>query len=109
MIMDNLKDEDLKEVIEGGIYKEGLFIIFRFYQTFYFDVLNFLEVEKGDFNNQVMVKFREELGKQIIEDGLYGNDYINWKKKEELRREKEEVKEISSLTFQICQPLRTLG
>jgi hypothetical protein len=39
-------------------------------------------------------KIREEVGEQIIEDALYGKDYIKWRKGEEQRREKDWEREL---------------
>jgi hypothetical protein len=44
-------------------------------------------MEKGDFSKQLMIKIKEEVGEQIIEDAEYGKDYIKWKKGEKERRE----------------------
>ena len=39
-------------------------------------------MEKGDFSQQLMIKIKEEVGEQIIEDAEYGKYYIKWKKGE---------------------------
>jgi uncharacterized protein YlzI (FlbEa/FlbD family) len=51
LIIEDIVDEDVEEVwtIKRGIYREVLFKLFRFYQTFAFYTFDFLEMEKGDF------------------------------------------------------------
>jgi hypothetical protein len=51
-------------------------------------------MEKGDSSEQLLVKIREEVGKQIIEDAPYGKDYIKWRRGEEKRREKFRMEEL---------------
>jgi hypothetical protein len=80
--------------IKGGIYREVLFKIFRFYQTFAFYANDFPETEKGYFNEQLMVKIREEVGEQIIEDAEYGKSYIKWKREEEEKRKFCRIEEL---------------
>jgi hypothetical protein len=58
------------------------------YQNFDFYIIDFPETEKGNFNDQLMVRIRKVLGEQIIEDTSYENDCIGWRKEEELRRKK---------------------
>jgi hypothetical protein len=89
-------DEDIEEVwtIKGGIYREVLFKIFRFYQTFDFYSFDFPEMEKGDFTEQLLVKIREDVGEQIIEDVEYRRDYIKWKEGEEKKREKVKIEKL---------------
>jgi hypothetical protein len=95
-IIEDIVDEDIEKVwtIKGGIYKEVLFKIFRFYQTFDFYAYDFPEMEKGNFNEQLMIKIREEVGEQIIEDADYGKDYIRRRKKEEKKRKSFRIKEL---------------
>jgi hypothetical protein len=70
LVIEHTVDEDIEEIwtIKGGIYREVLFKIFRFYQSFDFCAFDFPEMEKGDFNEQLMIKIKEEVGEQIIED-----------------------------------------
>jgi hypothetical protein len=51
-LIEDIVDEDIEEVrmIKGGIYREVLFKIFRFYKIFDFYAFDFLEMEKGDFS-----------------------------------------------------------
>jgi hypothetical protein len=47
------------------------------YFSFITYAFEFPEMEKGDFNDQLLVHIREDVGKQIIEDGPYGNIYTD--------------------------------
>jgi hypothetical protein len=51
--MEDIINEDTEEVwtIKGGIYREVLFKIFRFYKTFDFYAFDFPETKKGNFND----------------------------------------------------------
>jgi hypothetical protein len=95
-IIEDIVDEDIEKIwtIKGGIYREVLFKIFRFYQSFDFYAFDFPEMEKGDFSEQLMIKIKEEVGEQIIEDVEYGKDYIKWKKGEKERRELFRIEEL---------------
>jgi hypothetical protein len=81
-------DEDWEKVwtIKGRIYREVFFLVFEFYQTFYFDSFYFLEIEKGDFNSQLMVKTKNKFDEQTLEDAPYGNNYIGWRKRKRKER-----------------------
>jgi hypothetical protein len=108
LIIEDLTDEDSEEnwTIKGGIYREVLYKVFEFYQTFDLWDFDFPDMERGEYNDDLRRKL-ESIGEiELIEDGDYGKDYDRWKKG--IEKEEDNSVEIKEEEHSVLsQPIAT--